>query len=120
MNTNTSALRPFLETQSQDPNRISRRSFLGTTAAAVGTVSAGWLAAGGLNASAAEETEAKLTKQIRVGMMTAPVSRLGLDEALAMAQRCGMVALEVMAGPGSKLLDTAHFNQADADAVKQN
>lgn len=54
-----------------------------------------------------------------MGMMTAPVSKLGLDQALDMAKRCGMSALEIMAGPGSNLLDPMKFGQADVEAVKQ-
>jgi sugar phosphate isomerase/epimerase len=52
-------------------------------------------------------------------MMTAPVSDRPLEEALDMAKRCGLVALEVMSGPNSKLLNPMNFSQADADRVKQ-
>ena len=58
-------------------------------------------------------------KDIRVGMMTAPLSNGPLEQALAMGQRCGVVALEVMSGPGSKLLDSSNFTAADTEGVKQ-
>src|SRR5579883_1358312 len=95
---------------------ISRRDFIGGTAVALGVASAGLLGAGGLKAEAANApASGSSEKDIRVGMMTAPVSDMPLEHALDMAKRCGQVALEVMAGPGSKLLDTANFSQADAD-----
>lgn len=96
---------------------VSRRSFLGTAAGAVGAASLGLMSTAP-KGSAANAPEAE-KKEIRVGMMTAPVSRGSLDEALDMAKRCGMSALEIMAGPGSSLLDPMNFSQADAEAVKQ-
>ena len=97
---------------------ISRRTFLGNTAAIVGAASAGWV--GAQNSAVAEESmEATSKKSIRVGMMTGRLSELPLDQALDMAKRCGAVALEVMAGPDSKLLNPMNFSRADADGVKQ-
>jgi sugar phosphate isomerase/epimerase len=100
-------------------NSLSRRSFIGSAAAAVGAAS-GWLAGGTLSAGAAEQADDPTRKKdIRVGMMTAPLSGQPLDEALDMAKRCGIVALEVMATPESKLLNPMNFTQADAEATKQ-
>jgi len=108
----------FRQSPSQNPSSVSRRSFLGTTAGVVGAASLGWVGAGAPRAAAAEVPEPG-KKDIRVGMMTGPVSHLPLEQALDMAKRCGMSALEIMAGPGSSLLDTTNFSQADAEAVKQ-
>lgn len=96
---------------------ISRRRFIGSATALVGAASAGWIGTG--QPGLAEESAGGGSKSIRVGMMTAPVSGRPLEEALDMAKRCGLAALEVMSGPGSKLLDPTNFSQADADAVKQ-
>ncbi len=86
----------------------------------VGAASLGWVDAATSTASAADAPEAgNGKKDIRVGMMTAPVSHLPLDAALDMAKRCHMSALEIMSGPGSSLIDPMNFSQADADAVKQ-
>jgi sugar phosphate isomerase/epimerase len=98
---------------------ISRRTFLGNAAAIVGAASTGWVGAGQATATAADEPAGSPKKGIRVGMMTAPLSDGPLDRALDMAKRCGMRALEVMAGPESKLLNPMNFSQADAEAVRQ-
>ena len=97
---------------------ISRRTFLGNAAAIVGATSTGWLAAGNSVAIAAEGPGGSKKKDIRVGMMTAPVSGQPLEQALDMAHRCGLVALEVMAGRESKLLNPMNFTQADAETIK--
>jgi len=102
------------------PSSISRRSFLNTALGAMGGASLGWAAASTSFASGAEAAPAGTHKKdIRIGMMTAPVSQLPLDAVLAMAKRCGIAALEIMSGPGSSLIDPMSFNQADADKVKQ-
>jgi sugar phosphate isomerase/epimerase len=104
----------------QNPNPLSRRSFLGAAAGLVGAASLGLVDAAKPTAAAAEVPDAaNLKKDICVGMMTAPVSGGSLEQALDMAKRCHMSALEVMAGPGSRLLDPMNFTQAEADAVKQ-
>lgn len=110
----------FPQAVSKGSGAISRRSFLGTAAGVVGAATAGWVGAtapGEQTAGAAEPGTTR--KDIRIGMMTAPVSHLPLEQAMDMAKRCGIVAMEIMAGPGSKLLDPASFTQADADRVKQ-
>jgi sugar phosphate isomerase/epimerase len=99
---------------------ISRRAFLGNAAALLGAASAGWVSATSSTARAAEEPSGTAPKKaIRVGMMTAPVSGLPLEQALDMAKRCGVVALEVMAGPDSKLLNPMNLSQSEADGIKQ-
>jgi sugar phosphate isomerase/epimerase len=104
----------------EKPGAISRRSFLGTAAGVVGAASLGWVGATTSTATAAEAAQAGTgRKDIRVGMMTAPVSHLPLEAVLDMAKRCGMTALEIMSGPGSSLIDPMNFSQADAEAVKQ-
>jgi sugar phosphate isomerase/epimerase len=52
-------------------------------------------------------------------MMTAPVSGLPLEQALDMAKRCGIAALEVMSGPESKLLNPMTFSQSKAESINQ-
>jgi sugar phosphate isomerase/epimerase len=101
------------------PGAISRRTFLANTAAIVGAASAGWVGAQNSAAAAEGPIDATSKKSIRVGMMTGRLSELPLDQALDMAKRCGAVALEVMAGPDSKLLNPMNFSRADADGVKQ-
>ena len=102
------------------PAAISRRTFLGNATAIVGVASAGWVGGSKFAAAAAEaSTDAPSKKSIRVGMMTGRLSDLPLDQALDMAKRCSIVALEVMAGPDSKLLNPMNFTRADADGVKQ-
>jgi len=118
MNTTTEQ-NPFpvpLQTTLENANSISRRTFLGSAAAVIGAASAGWTVASPLSAKAAEPNA---NKSIRVGMMTAPLNDSPLDQALDMAKRCGIAALEVMSGPDSKLLNTTSFTQADADGIKQ-
>lgn len=97
---------------------ISRRSFIGSAATVLGAASTGLLGGSGSTANAADESSGA-NKNIRVGMMTAPVSGQPLEQALDVAKRCGVVALEVMSGPDSKLLNPMKFNQADADGIKQ-
>jgi len=104
----------------ENPGSISRRSFLGTAAGGVGAASLGWVGATPSTVTAAEAAQDGTgRKDIRIGMMTAPVSHLPLDAVLDMAKRCGMAALEIMSGPGSSLIDPMNFSQADAEAVKQ-
>ena len=104
----------------ETPGSISRRSFLGTTVGVAGAASLGWVGAATSTTTAAEAVQTETGKKdIRIGMMTAPVSHLSLDEVLDMAKRCRMTALEIMSGPGSSLIDPMNFSQADADAVKQ-
>jgi sugar phosphate isomerase/epimerase len=102
------------------PTPLSRRAFLGSTAGWVGAASVGYALADALSVQAADEAEKAVpAKDIRIGMMTAPVSHLPLEQALDMAKRCHMAALEVMAGSGSHLLDPMNFTEADAAAVKE-
>ncbi len=122
MNTNIpqSHARALMAISPESPNSISRRAFLGNTAAGPGAASAGWVGASTFSAAAAEAPSGETRKKdIRVGMMTAPVSGMPLDEALDMAKRCGISALEVMSGPESKLLNPMNCSPADADAIKQ-
>lgn len=97
---------------------LSRRSFIGAAAGVAAAASTGWLGAAALSADGADAETGSGKKSIRVGMMTAPVSGLPLDQALDMAKRCSISALEVMASRESKLLDPTNFTQADAERVK--
>jgi hypothetical protein len=102
----------------RDQRFISRRSFLGTTVAVMGAASAGWPSGSSCVQGAEAAGSPTASKNIRVGMMTAPLSGGALDEALDMAKRCGMVALEVMAGPDSKLLNPMTCSNAEAESIK--
>lgn len=85
-----------------------------------GAATAGVIGLSGAAAQGAEQSEpAAGKKDIRVGMMTAPLSGMPLEQALDIAKKCGVAALEVMSGPDSKLLDPMNFSQADADRIKQ-
>src|ERR1041384_1924460 len=53
-----------------------------------------------------------------VGILTAPFSGDSLDQVAAFAAEYGCGGLEIMAGPGSKHIDTNNFTQADADRIK--
>ena len=122
MNTNTRQISSSaLQTNPREHAKsITRRTFLENAATVAGAAGAGWIGAGALSARAAEDSQQTPPKKdIRIGMMTAPVSGLPLEQALDMAHRCGIVALEVMSHPGSKLLDPTNFGPADADQVKQ-
>jgi|SRR5581483_9765631 len=99
---------------------FSRRAFLGKTAEVVGAASLGLVGATALTTPAATAAPAwNPDRGIRVGMMTAPVAGGSLDEAMDMARRCHMSAMEVMSSPESKLLNPMNFTEADADAIKQ-
>jgi sugar phosphate isomerase/epimerase len=115
----TTSLSGVEQSRSENATAISRRTFLGSAAAAVGAASAGIATLNDWSAIAAEGLGMATKKDIRVGMMTAPLSNGPLEQALAMGQRCGVVALEVMSGPGSKLLDSSNFTAADTEGVKQ-
>lgn len=118
MNMNHDASARVGSAQTSHTKPVSRRSFLGTAGAAA-AASATWIGAAALRATAAEAVGTGTGKKdIRLGMMTAPVSGQSLSEALDMAKRCGLSALEVMSGPGSKLLDPMNLGPADAEKVK--
>jgi len=103
----------------EETNPISRRTFLEGLTAVVGAASVGWTAASasGRAAEPHEGTSGKMAR--RVGMMTAPLNDQPLEQALDMAKRCGIVALEVMSGPDSKLLNPLNFTKGDAEDIKQ-
>jgi sugar phosphate isomerase/epimerase len=122
MNTKTekNSFRLLDKIAGENKSSMSRRTFLENAAVVAGAASTGLVSVSALSTNAAEGAEGeKPQKGIRVGMMTAPVSGLPLDQALDMAHRCGMVALEVMSGSGSKLLNPMDFSQSDADGIKQ-
>jgi len=98
---------------------LSRRAFLGKTAGVAGAASLGLLGASTLTASAAAGPAWNPDKGIRVGMMTAPLAGGSLDDAMDMAKRCKMAAMEVMSSPESKLLNPMNFTEADAEAIRQ-
>ncbi len=103
-------------------NSISRRTFIGTTAGAMSAGSLASLGATALTSTAAEaETspEPKKPKDIRVGMLTAPLRDLPFEAVLDMAVRCHVAALEVVAEPGHPHIDPMTLGPAQAEAIKQ-
>jgi len=76
----------------------------------------GWVSAA---AQAPARQSEKNGKGIRVGMLTMPVTKLPFGEVLDMAKRCHIVALEVVAHPGSKHVDPMTFGPVEAENVKK-
>jgi sugar phosphate isomerase/epimerase len=70
-------------------------------------------------AAGAAAPEPKKSKDIRVGMLTAPLRDLPFDEVLNMAKRCQVAALEVVTEPGNPHIDPLKLGQAQAEAIKQ-
>src|SRR5208283_771927 len=102
-------------------NSLSRRNFIGTTAGAMGAASLASLGAPTLASTAAGAeipAEPKKPKDIRTGMLTAPVRDLPFEEVLNMAKRCHIAALEVVAEPGHPHIDPGTFDAAQADSIK--
>ena len=101
---------------------ISRRIFIGTTA---GAMSAGTLAALEMTAlspaAAGTETspQRKKPKDIRVGMLTAPLRDLPFEAVLDMARRCNIAALEVVTEPGHPHIDPMTLGPAQVEAINQ-
>ena len=91
-------------------NPISRRTFIGTTA---GTMSAGSLASLGATtlsstaAGAATSPEVKKPKDIRVGMLTAPLRNLAFEEVL----EHGQAVQYCRAGGRDRAREPAHRTQ---------
>ena len=103
-------------------NSLSRRTFLGTTAGAMTAGSLASLGAAALTPTAdtAEPTpQSKKPKDIRVGMLTAPLGALPFEEVLNMAKRCDIVALEVVTEPGNPHIDPMTFGSAQVETIKQ-
>ena len=63
--------------------------------------------------------ELKKPKDIRVGMLTAPLQNLPFEEVLDMARRCHIVALEVVTEPGNPHIDPMTLAPAQAEAIKE-
>lgn len=103
-------------------NSISRRAFVETTA---GVISVGSLAslgvAGAATTAAGAETPPapKKPKDIRVGMLTAPLRDLPFEAVLDMAKRCNIAALEVLTEPGHPHIDPMSLSPAQAEAINQ-
>jgi sugar phosphate isomerase/epimerase len=70
-------------------------------------------------ASAQTAPEAKKPKDIRVGMLTAPLHDQPFEEVLNLARRCNIVTLEVVAEPGNPHLDPMTLGRAQAAAIQQ-
>jgi sugar phosphate isomerase/epimerase len=103
-------------------NSISRRTFIGTTAGAMSAGSIASLSVAGLTStSAGAETSSKpeKPKDIRVGMLTAPLRDLPFEEVLNMARRCNIAALEVVAEPGHPHIDPTTLTPAQMEGIKQ-
>ncbi|MCL5096662.1 MAG: hypothetical protein M1608_03855, partial [Candidatus Omnitrophica bacterium] len=81
---------------SESSNSISRRAFIGTAAGVVSAASLGWVGATALTATTAKAAQGNRRKDIRVGMLTAPVTNVPFDQLLDMAKRCRIAALEVV------------------------
>ena len=88
-------------------------------------MSAGSLAslsvAGLTSTSAGAETTPKPNKpkDIRVGMLTAPLRDLPFDAVLDMAKRYNIAALEVVAEPGHPHIDPSTLTPAQAEGIQQ-
>jgi sugar phosphate isomerase/epimerase len=59
------------------------------------------------------------SKDIRVGMLTAPLRDLPFESVLDLARRCQIAALEVVTEPGHPHIDPMTLGQAQAEAIKQ-
>jgi sugar phosphate isomerase/epimerase len=70
-------------------------------------------------AGAESPAERKKPKDIRTGMLTAPLRGLPFEEVLNMAKRCHIAALEVVAEPGHPHIDPATLDPAQAESIKQ-
>ena len=99
-------------------NSVSRRNFLGTTAGAVSAVSLAAAATLSSTAAAAEGSAGR-KKDIRTGMLTAPLRDRPFEEVLDLAKRCHIAALEVVAEPGHPHVDPRTLDTAQADAIKE-
>ena len=103
-------------------NSLSRRTFIGTTAGAMSAASLASLSVAALTstAAAAQSSAApKKPKEIRTGMLTAPLRGLPFEEVLNMAKRCHIAALEVVAEPGHPHIDPMTLDAAQADGLKE-
>ncbi len=103
-------------------NTILRRSFIGTTAGAMSIGSLASLSAAELTSTAtAAETspEPKKPKDIRVGMLTAPLRNLQLEAVLDMAKHCHVAALEIVTEPGHPHLDPMTLGPKQVESIKQ-
>jgi sugar phosphate isomerase/epimerase len=58
-------------------------------------------------------------KDIRVGMLTAPLRNLAFEEVLDLARRCNIAALEVVTEPGNPHIDPMTLGPAQVAAIKQ-
>jgi sugar phosphate isomerase/epimerase len=98
-------------------NSVSRRSFIGTSA--VSLVSLGAATVSAIDAGVDHPAdELKRAKDIRTGMLTAPLRDLPFDEVLNIAKRCHIAALEVVAEPGHPHIDPRTLDTARADSIK--
>jgi sugar phosphate isomerase/epimerase len=99
---------------------VTRRGFLGSTAAAVGVGAAVFAERRSVNAAAAaEQTRGKQRRDgVRVGMLTAPFGDKPLIDVLDFARSAGISSLEVVADPGSRHIDPAAFDVGKAEVVK--
>jgi sugar phosphate isomerase/epimerase len=103
-------------------NSLSRRTFIGTAA---GAMSAGTLASLGVAvlaptaAGAQTSAEQKTPRDIRTGMLTAPLRDLPFESVLDMAKRWQIAALEVVAEPGHPHIDPRTLSPAQAEGIKQ-
>ncbi len=70
-------------------------------------------------AAAESSAEVKKPKDIRTGMLTAPLHDLPFEEVLNMAKRCHIAALEVVAEPGHPHIDPRTLDQGQAEGIKQ-
>ena len=83
-------------------------------------MSAGSLATLGATApGAGPAPEAKKPRDIRVGMLTAPLRNLAFEEVLDLARRCHIAALEVVTEPGNPHIDPMTLGSAQVEAIKQ-
>ena len=59
------------------------------------------------------------SKDIRVGILTAPLRNLPFEEVLNLARRCNIGTLEVVTEPGNPHIDPLRLDQAQLEAIQQ-
>jgi sugar phosphate isomerase/epimerase len=98
---------------------VSRRGFLGATAGGIGLAAAGAAVNLAMGQTAEAQEAPKKKKGIHVGMLTAPFAGETMETVVAFAKSANISALEVVAGPGTRLLDPADLSQQRIEEIKK-
>jgi sugar phosphate isomerase/epimerase len=98
---------------------VSRRQFLGTTGGVIGLAALG-VVGQAVTAGSAEagESEPGKEKRMKVGMLTNPFGDQPLEKVIEFASKAGIQCLEANAWPGSKHIDPAKIDAAEAEKIK--